>query len=127
MTYDTTNEIGRIYNGETVEVLNSCDNTYWYVYSSKLCRYGYVNRNYLTLANTCVKVNPSPCVNSFTVYGTRNYLAIRSDKTYDENNEIGRLYNGETVQLISTSDNSYWYVYAPSLNRYGYVNSNYLR
>ena len=45
--YDSRNEIGELYTGDTVEVTDTSDNTYWYVYSSKLNKSGYVNRNYL--------------------------------------------------------------------------------
>ena len=45
--YDTSNEIGELYSGETVQVIDSTDAQYWYVYSTKLGRYGYVNKDYL--------------------------------------------------------------------------------
>ena len=42
-------------------------------------------------------------------------------------NEIGKIANGAEVDVISTSPGQYWYVYVPSLNQEGYVNSEYLR
>ena len=45
--YDSSNEIGRLYTGDTVQVQDSSDSTYWYVYSPKLGKSGYVNSDYL--------------------------------------------------------------------------------
>ena len=62
----------------------------------------------------------------YTVSVAKGYLALRTAKAYDENNEIGELYSGDTVQVQDTSDSTYWYVYSPKLNKSGYVNKNYL-
>ena len=45
--YDDANEIGQLNNGDTVQVQDSSGSTYWYVYSSRLGKSGYVNKNYL--------------------------------------------------------------------------------
>ena len=119
--YDSSNEIGELYSGDTVQVQDTSDNTYWYVYSTKLNKSGYVNRNYLIGAGSS-----SPSVVTKTVSVAKGYLALRTAKAYDENNEIGELYSGDTVQVQDTSDSTYWYVYSPKLNKSGYVNKNYL-
>ena len=119
--YDSSNEIGELYSGDTVQVQDTSDNTYWYVYSPKLNKSGYVNRNYLIGAGSS-----SPSVVTKTVSVAKGYLALRTAKAYDENNEIGELYSGDTVQVQDTSDSTYWYVYSPKLNKSGYVNKNYL-
>ena len=118
--YDSRNEIGELYTGDTVEVTDTSDNTYWYVYSSKLNKSGYVNRNYL------VGGAAGTGVSNYTVSVAKGYLALRTAKAYDERNEIGELYSGDTVQVQDTSDSTYWYVYSPKLNKSGYVNRNYL-
>ena len=118
--YDSRNEIGELYTGDTVEVTDTSDNTYWYVYSSKLNKSGYVNRNYLV--GGAVSTGGA----SYTVSVVKGYLALRTAKAYDSSNEIGELYSGDTVQVQDTSDNTYWYVYSPKLNKSGYVNRNYL-
>ena len=41
--FDSSNEIGALYTGDTVEVKDTSDSTYWYVYSPKLGNSGYVN------------------------------------------------------------------------------------
>ena len=62
----------------------------------------------------------------YTVSVAKGYLALRTAKAYDERNEIGELYSGDTVQVQDTSDSTYWYVYSPKLNKSGYVKSNYI-
>ena len=119
--YDDKNEIGELYTGDTVEVTDTSDSTYWYVYSPKLNKSGYVNRNYLVGAGSS-----TPSVVTKTVSVSKGYLALRTAKAYDDSNEIGELYSGDTVQVQDTSDSTYWYVYAPKLNKSGYVNKNYL-
>ena len=47
MAYDSSNEIGELYSGDTVEVTEYTTSDYWYVYSPKLNRSGYVNNDYL--------------------------------------------------------------------------------
>ncbi len=116
--FDYSNEIGKLYTGEIVQVMDTSDPTYWYVYAQSLGKYGYVNRNYLI----SVTVSGS----EYTVKVDSGYLALRTAKAFDYNNEIGKLYTGEKVQVTDTSDSTYWYVYAPSLGKYGYVNRNYL-
>lgn len=119
--YDTDNELGKLQNGESVEVISQ-DGEYWYVYSPRLGIYGYANGDYLT------KAEPTT-VSADTYYVTdvTYYLALRTACTYDEANEIGKIYNGESVTYIRSGTNGYWYVYVPSLDAYGYVNSKYLR
>ena len=41
MDYDSSNEIGELYSGDTVEVTEYTTSDYWYVYSPKLNKSGY--------------------------------------------------------------------------------------
>ena len=45
--YDDTNEIGKLETGDTVELIEKSFANYWYVYSAKDDKCGYVNCNYL--------------------------------------------------------------------------------
>ena len=115
--YDASNEIGELYSGDTVWVSDSSNSQYWYVYSPKLDGYGYVNQEYLYreegLATLYVKV-------------PTGYLALRSAMGYDAANEIGELNTGDTVVVIDSSSDKYWYVYSPRLMKYGYADCNYI-
>ena len=126
--YDTGNEIGKLFNGESVEYINCGNGSYWFVYSPKLCKSGYVNKNFLVSSGgSSCGYNPAPAATGRTcrVVGTTNYLALRSAPCYSGCNEIGRLCNGDTVEVKSCSG-TYWYVYSPKLCMSGYVNSRYL-
>lgn len=118
--YNDSNEIGRLNTGDTVLVKDSSDSTYWYVYSPKHGKNGFVNKNYLTGGSS------SSGTVTKTVSVSKGYLALRSAKAYDAANEIGELYTGDTVQVTDTSDSTYWYVYSPKLGKSGYVNKDYL-
>jgi hypothetical protein len=125
--YDSRNEIGKLYNGDTVYVSEAGSGTYWYVYSPKYGKYGYVNKNYLVYTDTALGQKSAPGSGpAYTVKVETGYLALRSAAAYDSNNEIGKLYSGDTVYVESAGSGTYWYVYAPKLDRSGYVNHNYL-
>ena len=122
--YDASNEIGELYTGDTVQVSDKSDSTYWYVYSPKYNQYGYVNKNYLAGAVSTATVSSGF---TYTVKVDSGYLALRTAKAYDASNEIGELYTGDTVQVLDASDSAYWYVYSAKLGKYGYVNKDYLQ
>ena len=125
--YNSSNEIGQLYTGDTVSVFNSSDPAYWYVYSPRLNQYGYVNKDYLTggvvgaVGTVSLYAGETRVVNIAT-----GYLALRNMKAYDSSNEIGQLYTGDTVQILDTSDAQYWYVYSPKYDLNGFVNKDYL-
>lgn len=125
--FDTSNEIGQISNGDYVWAMET-GGTYWYVYSPSLGMYGYTNSGYLT---TTPSRTQSPSARSYLgVYYANvasGYLALRNDTAFDASNEIGKISNGAEVDVIDMSAGQYWYVYVPSLNQEGYVNSQYLR
>lgn len=119
--FDRANEIGELYTGDTVQVKDTSDSTYWWVYSSKYNREGYVNKNYLVGASSSSSSYPK-----WKVRVSEGYLALRTAKAFDRANEIGELYTGDEVQVIDSGDSTYWYVYSPKYNKNGYVNKNYL-
>ena len=62
-----------------------------------------------------------------TVKGLKKgWLALRTAPCYDYSNEIGHLYNGDDVQICGRHDGDYVWVWAPKLNKSGYVNRNFL-
>ena len=64
---------------------------------------------------------------SSTVTVADGYLALRNAQAYNDANEIGKLYSGDTVDVMNASDSTYWYVYSSRLGKSGYVNKNYLQ
>ena len=128
MAYDSRNEIGALYSGDVVYYQSTGNSTYWYVYSPKYGKYGYVNRNYLIGGAPAPAPAPAttPGGPAYCVSVASGYLALRTAMAYDSSNEIGQLYNGDVVYYQSTGNSTYWYVYSPKYGRYGYVNRNYL-
>lgn len=137
---NAANEIGKLWDGQTVQVYsNSYSNysdTFWYVYAPSLGLWGYVNSNYITSGSTYT----APSNNSSSGYTTwrvantnsagGHYLALRSAPATNSANEIGKLWDGDTVRVYSYSysdfTDTFWYVYAPTLGQWGYINSNYI-
>ncbi|MDO5132487.1 MAG: hypothetical protein Q4D81_05860 [Eubacteriales bacterium] len=121
-SYDKKNEIGELYTGETVVACPTASekNGYWYVYSPKLRKLGYVNASYLTYKGVYVDGD--------ILYAKvkTGYLALRKAKKYEQSNEIGKLYTGDPVILLDDTDASYWTVYAPTISKAGFVNKDYL-
>ena len=62
-----------------------------------------------------------------TVNVASGYLALRTTPAYDASNEIGQLYNGDTVQLIGGAEGSYVRAYSPKYGTHGWVNAGFLR
>lgn len=136
--YDDSNIIGQMYTGDKVYVIDTSTGTYWYCYSPTNGVYGYVNSGYLVSSKPSSGSSGGGSVSSgyttWTVGNTNSagghYLALRSAPAYDASNEKGKLYDGQVVYVYSYSYASYydtyWYVYAPSLGQWGYVNSNYI-
>ena len=120
-SYDEANELAALYSGDVVQLRGTASGTYWWVYAPNFGLSGYVNSNYLVAAS-------SPIYGvTYTVSVANGYLALRTEMEYDESNEIGALYNGDIVYLQTKSSGKYWYVYAPSLDAYGFVNASYLQ
>ena len=123
MAYDPANEIGQLLNGTAVQAI-SRTGTYWYVYAPTLGTYGYVNAEYLTGTPAGGAADNGGSL--YYVAGVDSYLALRSACAYDPANELAKLPNGTPVEYRSEGTGGYWYVYVPSLDRSGYVNSDYL-
>lgn len=119
--FDKGNEIGQLNTGDLVEVTNRKDATYWYAYVPRLDKSGYLDKNYIQIAENATASN-----DSWTVKVKKGYLALRSTAAYNDSNEIGRLNTGDVVLVKDSSDSTYWYVYAPGLDKSGYVDNRYI-
>ena len=73
--YDKSNEIGKLYTGEMVYILDNSDSEYWIVYAPSLSRTGYVNRNYLHTSSTVPQYSESdiPVIIPENSHGEWNY------------------------------------------------------
>ena len=119
--YDDSNEIGKLYTGDWVILLDRYNSKYWWVYSEKYGSIGYVNCNYLN------SMSPTEDYHGqYTVRVQKGYLALRTRPAYDDSNEIGQLYTGDVVIVKDKSQGQYWWVYSPKHQRDGYVNKDYL-
>ena len=54
-------------------------------------------------------------MNTYSVAVASGYLALRNAQAYNDANEIGKLYSGDTVDVMNASDSTYWYVILRSL------------
>lgn len=118
-TGEASSEIGKLYTGDTVYVLDNTDPQYWYVQAVELGKQGFVSKDYLISV-------AAPQTSTMTVQVSEGYLALRSAPSDDPACEIGKLYSGESVEVYSSGDDTFAYVYAPTLSLYGYVNKAYL-
>ena len=119
--FDKSNEIGQLNTGDLVEVTDRKDPTYWYAYVPRLDRSGYLDKNYIQVAESTAASN-----DSWTVKVKSGYLALRNTAAYNDSNEIGRLNTGDMVLVKDSSDSTYWYVYVPKLDKSGYVDNRYI-
>ena len=80
-----------------------------------------------TWTNTAANMNTNNYGDWKTVSVSSGYLALRSDASYDDTNEIGQLKSGDTVEIEGTgSAGSYVFVYSPKYDRCGWVNAGFL-
>ena len=122
--FKRSNEIGKLYTGDSLIhcPTDSENSTYWYVYSPKLNKLGYVNRNYLRYYKEYTGDI------DYYVKVKKGYLALRNAKAYKRSNETGKMYNYDDVIVLHKSRSTdYWTVYSPDLEKAGYTNKPYLR
>ena len=55
-----------------------------------------------------------------------HYLALRSAPSYNDKNEIGKLYHGDALE-VSPDIQAYPYIWARALGKEGWVNGNYIK
>lgn len=120
--FKAENEIGELYTGDTVIhcPIEAENDTYWYVYSPKYHKLGFVNCNYLEFDEEYTGTI------HYMAYVEKGYLALRKAPAYDASNEKGRLYTGDEVIVLHKSDSDYWLVYSEELGMAGYTNKHYL-
>ena len=105
----------------------------WYVIETTDQRYGgfcsgYIAECTFTKAGSGHSKSSNQAVSDGAkfVHVDTGYLALRTAPAYDEANEIGELYNGDSVEITGGRSGNYVWVYSPKYGCSGYVNSNFL-
>jgi len=115
--FDCENEIGQLRPGDLVTVKKKPEGDYWWVYSPRCNKSGYVNKDYLKAM--------SSTYGNYTVKVGKKYLALRNAAANDEDNVIGELHDGDVV-TVEKKGGRYWWVYSLNHNKEGYVNKDFL-
>lgn len=76
---------------------------------------------------TTPKKTTTTAKKKMTVSGVQNYLGVRTQMTTDWRFEIGQLHNGDVVQVLDTSNPTYYKIYSPSTGVTGYVVARFLK
>lgn len=146
-TDKSATSVGLLARGDEVTVLSSADNEMVYISAPAMKAFGYVPESKLSKERPkepaketdkqadqviekkyFIQQGSAPAKDSvYYASVQRGYLALRTAQAFDASNEIGQIQNGEEVIVVDSSTGTYWWVYAPTLDKYGYVNSNYLR
>lgn len=139
--------VGLLARGDEVTVLSSADHEMVYISAPAMKAFGYVPESKLSKERPkeseketdkqadqviekkyFIQQGSAPAKDSVYYASVQTgYLALRTAQAFDASNEIGQIQNGEEVIVVDSSTGTYWWVYAPTLDKYGYVNSNYLR
>ena len=115
--YRDSNIKKKLYNGQKVKITGSWKGKYVKVYSYTRKKSGYVDGTYLKAKSGKIK----------RVRNVKNFLALRTAASYDDDNIIGRMYNGDKVRVIGNKRGNYVWVYSFDLERSGYVNKSKLK
>lgn len=122
--------LARLSNGDSVEYFYDENSKFVYVMDIKSHQYGYMLSDELvaSAANVVYPEDEGSEIESlgdYYVTGTKSSLSVREEPSSDAN-AIVKLYNGEVVSLLETTNDKYWYVYDYGSGESGYVLCNYL-
>lgn len=125
--FDDSNVMGKLYTGDIVYAIAQ-SGTYWYCYAPSVGLYGYIDSRYLVTSRPSTSISWYTDSTKWVVRVNSGYLALRNEAAYNDSNIIGKLYSGDYVYVVSYTNYSdqYWYVYSPTLGKYGWVDSNYI-
>ena len=125
---------GKLNNGDKVGLIEKTNGSYWYIGANGV--YGWVSASYLTATPPTPEPAPAPTPEptpapppdtskDYKVTGTQEYLPILNAASADAA-EVARLHNGDTVKVIDSSGDTFWYIEVPSTGVKGYVVKDYL-
>ena len=125
---------GKLNNGDKVGLIEKTNGSFWYIGANGV--YGWVSASYLTATPPTPEPAPAPTPEptpapppdtskDYKVTGTQEYLPILNAASADAA-EVARLHNGDTVKVIDSSGDTFWYIEVPSTGVKGYVVKDYL-
>ena len=125
---------GKLNNGDKVGLIEKTNGSYWYIGANGV--YGWVSASYLTATPPTPEPAPTPTPEptpapppdtskDYKVTGTQEYLPILNAASADAA-EVARLHNGDTVKVIDSFGDTFWYIEVPSTGVKGYVVKDYL-
>ena len=129
---------GKLNNGDKVGLIEKTNSSFWYVSGNGV--YGWVSASYLTATPPTPEPEPEPTPtpepaptptpapdtsNQYKVTGTQEYLPLLNAAATDSG-EVARLHNGDTVKVLDSSGDTFWYIEVPSTGVKGYVVKDYL-
>ncbi len=122
--------LARPRNGDPVEYFYDENSKFVYVMDVRSHQYGYMLSEEL-VASAANVVYPEDegsemeSLGDYYVTGTKSSLSVREEPNSDAN-VVVKLYNGEVVSLLETTNDKYWYVYDYGSGNSGYVLCDYL-
>ncbi|MEG1336008.1 MAG: SH3 domain-containing protein, partial [Clostridiales bacterium] len=133
--------ISSLVDGNTMGFVSKKTDAVWRVYDYKSSQYGYVESKYLTdnlealqMAKDAAKAEKAKDTPKddkkkekakkgveYTVTWGDSALSVRNSPIKEEGNQIGRVVYGDKVEVVEQTNDTFWYVYVPAQDLYGYV------
>ena len=132
---------GKLNNGDKVGLIEKTNGSYWYIGANGV--YGWVSASYLTATPSTPEPTPEPTPtptppapeptptpppdtsNQYKVTGTQEYLPVLNAAAVGAG-EVAQLHNGDAVNVLDSSGDTFWYIEVPATGVKGYVVKDYL-
>ncbi len=129
-------------DGNTVGLVNKVNDDIWWVYDYKSSQYGYMESKYLTNSLEALEMakdeaaaaedsddqeeeesedNEDKKGPEYFVSWSESALSVRDGPTQETGKQVNRIEYGDIVEVVEQTNDTFWYVYIPSLDMYGYV------
>ncbi len=128
-------------DGNTVGLVDKFSDNIWRVYDYKGSQYGYMESKYLTDNLEALEMAKEAAAEEedaakeeeeekdkeekqgpeYYVSWSESALSVRDGPTKETGNQVNRIEYGDVVEVIEETNDTFWYVYIPSLDMYGYV------
>lgn len=129
-------------DGNVVGLVSQVSDDIWRVYDYKSSQYGYMESKYLTDNPDALSMAGVDTVGDneeeeappeeeeeeaekkgpeYYVSWSESALSVRDGPTQETGNQVNRIVYGDVVEVVEQTNDTFWYVYIPSLDMYGYV------